>query len=1087
MAIDRDAIQVLIPDNTSKQISPADVRGAFDVIADEVDSFQVTTITATVSGVGDVWTDLNAMDFAGNAVPDPAPNTFLGLPEGSVSIFVHNGSSYYWVGPRGSTISVGLGGTHVAVATDLAPTGVVADHAGLPDLATSGHPSGVITHAAVPVNYTPVDGSVDGNLQGVDAKLGLVYQDGFDFAEHGETEQDLGLVSGPITVDLSNGSHVVAQLDLAEATFDFLTGHANQEWRMILNVNSVLTMDASKFTYDAGNPMSHDANLDLSTNGQYLIRFIKNSVFVGLEAKRYIAFVPPPPVPPEINSQYLYSKAFHGGMPVLGLTVTNSVEYTAWPSSTPPPADSPTWVSVETGKLEVPLGVREIYLFSKASDDSVSAAVGPIEIRSTAPQSTDFSEGTANFLANRQWEFFNTSGAAVWAINGTTGDMEITLSPGIAAAMTSNSGVRHIQELSSDLRVPLEFRVKVRADAAWAALGNYVMMGICLEIEDANKWVRIDYYNAGANGSYYAQAVNDPVNVMVNAAAPSVGDKVIRATIGADRKTIEVAFSSDDGATWDAVGSGVLADMVTAVGITASQESTNPGFVAKYAYAELVPWAPVPKGGAGPWTITDGSVGNGIVAKYPNQVNYSDGDWVYIKAIPDTGNKFVSWADGWPDAGRFLRLVQNETPTPTFAATSLAVLSGVVVTVGRTILDVAFDISDPVTATLEFGTTTGYELGTLQDNELSTSKIFTAEGLPSGTLIYYRLRVYRDGVAEAEQTGSATTNALAHIDADISVEGGSADRALIKGSSMLTLQGASTLAVSGFQRVTLNGKSFVPCYGASRGGVETDHWTLEIPRHNLKPESINVFRYYIVDTAGTGAEGSVQINLTNAAEDTNPVSRTIDCTTLASVFDEFQIVDGDWEITTGGANEGLRLASNPGYDRIATFLDADNCRQRNIDVLIEFTPEFVRADLHILGILFAFHGHPLDCDVSSSTCDPLECVTRKWIPHGYLPCIEFTAASPYATVYHGQSRGAQNAIGASLVAGTTYRMRCQVGLTTDGLPIGRVRHWIPPAAEPGWEASLIYPRNQHVRLNGSVGLVAHHINPVVHSIEVLEF
>jgi hypothetical protein len=409
------------------------------------------------------------------------------------------------------------------------------------------------------------------------------------------------------------------------------------------------------------------------------------------------------------------------------------------------------------------------------------------------------------------------------------------------------------------------------------------------------------------------------------------------------------------------------------------------------------------------------------------------------------------------------------------------------VTVGRTILDVAFGISDPATATLEYGTTTGYELGTLQDTELSTSKIMTVEGLPSGTLIYYRLRVYRDGVAEAEQTGSQTTNALANIDADISVEGGTAARPLIKGSSMLTLQGASTLAVSGFQRVTLNGKSFAPCYGSSRGGVETDHWTLEIPRHNLKPEGTNVFRYYIVDTGGTGAEGSVQINLTNAAEDTAAVSRTIDCTALTSVFDEFQIVDGDWEITTGGANEGLRLASNPGYDRIVTLLDADKCQQRNIDVLFEFTPEYVRADLYILGILFAFHGHPLDCDVSSSTCDPAECITRKWIPHGYLPCMEFVGGAPYATIYHGQSRGAQVSAAPALVTGTTYRMRCQVGLTSDGLPIGRVRHWIPPAAEPGWQASLIYPRNQHVRLNGSVALVAHHINPVVHSIDVLEF
>ena len=74
------------------------------------------------AGDGTPHGDLNATDFTGHQY---AAGTALTILSNAVVTFGHNAIGYIWTGPTG--VTVGLGGSHTAVATDLTPIGT-ADH-----------------------------------------------------------------------------------------------------------------------------------------------------------------------------------------------------------------------------------------------------------------------------------------------------------------------------------------------------------------------------------------------------------------------------------------------------------------------------------------------------------------------------------------------------------------------------------------------------------------------------------------------------------------------------------------------------------------------------------------------------------------------------------------------------------------------------------------------------------------------------------------------------------------------------------------------------------------------------------------------
>lgn len=136
----------LIPDNTTQQVSPADVRDSLDSVADTVDTVQIQNQRATATddaGDGSVEGDVNASDFSGNADPDPAPNTFIHVATGTLFTLAHKGAAYAYLGPSG--VDVGLGGTYVTTANDWANTGV-SNHPALSERDTAdSHPQAAVT------------------------------------------------------------------------------------------------------------------------------------------------------------------------------------------------------------------------------------------------------------------------------------------------------------------------------------------------------------------------------------------------------------------------------------------------------------------------------------------------------------------------------------------------------------------------------------------------------------------------------------------------------------------------------------------------------------------------------------------------------------------------------------------------------------------------------------------------------------------------------------------------------------------------------------------------------------------------------
>lgn len=90
-----------------------------------VNATGLSTLAFTVAGTGDVWTDLNAMDFTGqNGLTSP---TITSGPT-ALYIFSHDGSAFLWTGASTGG-KLGSGGDVTAVAADLTALGSAVDFA----------------------------------------------------------------------------------------------------------------------------------------------------------------------------------------------------------------------------------------------------------------------------------------------------------------------------------------------------------------------------------------------------------------------------------------------------------------------------------------------------------------------------------------------------------------------------------------------------------------------------------------------------------------------------------------------------------------------------------------------------------------------------------------------------------------------------------------------------------------------------------------------------------------------------------------------------------------------------------------------
>ena len=95
------------------------------------------------AGDGTPHGDLNATDFTGHPYADATVTTALFIESNHIVTFGHNAVAYLWTGP--TDVTVGVGGSHTAVATDLTPVGT-ADHNILTNRTLADqHPTAAIT------------------------------------------------------------------------------------------------------------------------------------------------------------------------------------------------------------------------------------------------------------------------------------------------------------------------------------------------------------------------------------------------------------------------------------------------------------------------------------------------------------------------------------------------------------------------------------------------------------------------------------------------------------------------------------------------------------------------------------------------------------------------------------------------------------------------------------------------------------------------------------------------------------------------------------------------------------------------------
>ncbi len=215
MSLDQDKIAELLPDNTTEQISPEDLRASFAQVGLAYDNISVSSIRALAiddAGTGFLPGDVNATDFSGRADPDPAPDTFLHIPDGSLTQIAHKGVVYFWMGPSG--VDIGLGGDYTSDVDDFAAAGT-SNHPLLEGLDTPNqHPIEAVTGLQTELDLLASDDLGHETVYALTQEKPILYvvNDGgtlyADVEALGGGDINLLLDSVFLTLDCTNGAGV---------------------------------------------------------------------------------------------------------------------------------------------------------------------------------------------------------------------------------------------------------------------------------------------------------------------------------------------------------------------------------------------------------------------------------------------------------------------------------------------------------------------------------------------------------------------------------------------------------------------------------------------------------------------------------------------------------------------------------------------------------------------------------------------------------------------------------------------------------------------------------------------------------------
>jgi len=357
--------------------------------------------------------------------------------------------------------------------------------------------------------------------------------------------------------------------------------------------------------------------------------------------------------------------------------------------------------------------------------------------RPFVPSSDDFNTCAVN---EARWTFVDPRGdSTAQIVGGGTGDAQLQISVP-AGSEHDPWGVNHSARLMQPILDAASTAFTVRAKFDSPVAGAFAIQGLMVEAS-AVDWLRFDVYSDGTGTNLFAgTVVNGVGQTRLNQAVAVTFPLYLELRRQGDQWTVS---HSEDGQTWVQDASFSHAMVATSIGVFAGNDGPNPAHTAvvDYFWSSAVPLVlaqedqgPVPD----PSQLSVLVSGSGTVDQTPPPPvgGYTCGAQVALTAQADPGWVFDGWyaqASGTQNPLNVTLAAPRSVLASFSRITTPPTISGIAIEVTEATAQVTWTTNHPSTSTVDYGETTSYELGTVDDPTLVQSHSVLISGLAPGT------------------------------------------------------------------------------------------------------------------------------------------------------------------------------------------------------------------------------------------------------------------------------------------------------------------------------------------------------------------
>jgi len=455
-------------------------------------------------------------------------------------------------------------------------------------------------------------------------------------------------------------------------------------------------------------------------------------------------------------------------------------------------------------------------------------------------------------------------------------------------------------------------------------------------------------------------------------------------------------------------------------------------------------------------------VGNGSVTIEPDQGTYGYGDVVSLTALADIGDSFAGWAGDLTGIENPKELVirRDQSVVVTFIPDATPpVIMDVQVTTGQTSATISWLSDEPATSLAEYGETTSYEIGSVGDPSFVLSHSVQLAGLTPGTLYHYR-------ISSEDRVGLTVTTADLWFFTDpdpalgpaLSIwygpqqsfgQIGTPQRWVNILGNVSDPDGVASLTYS------LNGQPELALYTGPDGYrlESSGDFNIEISIQDLN-QGMNSVLIIAEDSLGNSTIKEVVANYQSS--NVWPETFTIDWSTVDSIQEVAQVVDGYWTLSSQGIQ-----SADPGYDRNVVI---GEMTWENYEVTVPITTHSVTAGANggpQVGLIVRWQGHTAD------NYQPY----RQWWPIGVMAYYHW--GSDTLGLLGGNWYQLASTVASPLNLGVQYIFKLRAETDTNGYSNYSLKVWPAGQAEPA-DWTLVGVEEVDDQAQGSLMLLSHH-------------